>query len=126
MAEPTLRDIERMLHNLSRQVATTHQEVIAAKAEAAGIRIVDAKVEDLIASAQRDRDTVAALNQLFTGVRSLGQSTHDIVVGLSRRMKNLVQALTEKDLLEVGALSHETESDVAAESRLQSVDPPRG
>lgn len=107
MAEPTLRYIERLILKLGGDVAAVRQEVAGVRAEAACIRIVDAKVDELISSVDHARDTIAALNQITTGVRSLGTTTHDIAIGLSRRMKNLVQHLVEKGLIAVGALTED-------------------
>ncbi len=130
MPEPTLRDLERLILKLGGDVAAVRQEVASVRAEAACIRMVDAKVDELLSSVDHTRDTVAALNQITTGVRSLGVTTHDISVGLSRRMKNLVQRLVEKGLIAVESLTEDVQlspTEDAADGRLHVLDDaPRG
>lgn len=128
MPEPTLRDIERLILKLGGDVASVRQEVASVRAEAACIRLVDSKVDELIAATDHARDVVSALNQITTGVRSLGTTTHDISIGLSRRMKNLVQHLVDNGLIAVGALTEDerlrAEGDPHAADSLRAVGAP--
>ncbi len=111
MPEPTLRELERLILKGHGEVAQLRSETarLAARveesiAQQSGNLVLAAKIDELTSSVDHLSDKQAAAEQILNGVRSLGKSSFDIATGLSRRLRNLVQALVQANLISTDSL----------------------
>ena len=106
MSEITIAELHRLMLQVNRNVAETRQEVArlgsrveTVAAEVSAVALLDAKIDILASDLSRLSDEMRAANQLLTGVRSLGKSTYDISTGVARRVRVLIQALIERNVI---------------------------
>lgn len=128
MPEPTMREIERLILKLGTQIAEVKGDVAECRAEVAknaaqcsGIALINARLDELTQSCDHTTELVAALNQITTGVRSLGESSYDMVRTTARRLSGLVNALVHSGTISYEALREELGADAPGDETAASV-----
>jgi hypothetical protein len=112
MPEPTMRDIERLILKLGTKIAKLEVSIGQVAAQCSALPLITSQLEELTQACDHTRELVDNLNQVTTGVRSLGESTYDLQRATSRRLSVLVNALVESGVIPFEALREELQSNV--------------